>query len=665
MTQPSGTQCKDASLFIGRDELARARQRIRKNEWRAAAARLSRQTATLADGQRTFPQFDTAWYDADPDRDFAETYVQWDAYNTPAVRLLADAVTLLQAGLVLEDRRYLDLARGWTMHVVDHFKFHVRHFDSGLGYSWMADHLAEIQAALAPAFPDGERERLQRAMVACGQAILLSTGQWLSDPRLVIMPYNNHLAAHRRGLLALALALGRQDWIREALEGSRNFGELLVGSTRDDGLCYESSTLYHFATLSSFVKMAELVRHRPELGLDLYRSRFANGRSLKQMFDAPLGLMLPDGEIASMGDCYARRRPLWSAGEGPAPLYEIGYAVYADPRYAWLLQQGRDRSSFQALLYGAETLEPAEAPLGRSRVWVEHGYALLTSRSGRGYWDESAVVAVLCGDRSGVHHHRGAMGLQVFAGGRLWLEDVESQAVEDHAFSASIQREFNRTMLAHNLLVVDEADQAALQTPLTVIEFKELPACRTLSMSDLEGRIAAGVRMIRSLAATPEFCLDVFQAASEDEHTYDWLVHPRSDGPADFPATMTPTGLPERPPYSRLRQPTSSPLPRGEVTLRWAQGGETFRVDVITGRPGTLLRAEWPVKSDWSAGGREMFMVRSRAKTVDVAALYQVQGDQPAWRIEKVERRFNGLEHEMHVTVANGLETRAYMFVSV
>ena len=665
MTQPSAGQCQDASLFIGREELTRARQRIRKNEWRPAAERLRRQATKLADGQRTFPEFDTSWYDADPDRNFAETYVQWDAYNTPAVRLLADAVTLLQAGLVLEDRRYLDLTRGWTMHVVDHFKFHVRHFDSGLGYSWVADHLAEIHAALAPSFPDDERQRLERAMVACGEAIRLSTAQWLSDPRLVVMPYNNHLAAHRRGLLGLALALGRPDWVSEALDGPRNFGELLVGCTRDDGLCYESSTLYHYATLSSMVKMAELVRHRPELGLDLYRRRFANGRSLKQMFDAPLGLMLPNGEMSAMGDCYARRRPLWNADEGPAPLYEIGYAVYADPRYAWLLQQGRDRSSFQALVYGAETLEPAEPPLVRSRVWVEHGYSLLTSRNGRGYWDESAVVAVLCGDRSGVHHHRGAMGLQVFAAGRLWLEDVESEAVEHHAFSASIQSEFNRTMLAHNLLVVDEADQATLQRPLAVTEFKELPACRSLSVSDLEGRIAAGVRMIRSVAVTPEFCLDVIQAASEHEHTYDWLVHPRSDGPAETQATMTPTGLPDRPPYSRLRNPASAPLPRGEATLRWAQGDQALRADVVTGRPGTLLRAEWPIKSDWSAGGREVFMVRSRSKAVDVAALYQTVGDAPAWRIEKVERQFNGQEHEMHVTVSNGQELRAFMFVSV
>jgi hypothetical protein len=652
-------------LWIGREELARARQRIRKNEWRPAAERLRRQAAALADGQRTFPQFDTSWYDANPDQDFAGTYVQWDAYSQPAVRLLADAVALLQAGLVLEDARYLDLARGWTMHVADHFKFHVRHFDSGLGYSWVADHLAEVYAALAPAFPDAERQRLERAMAECGEAILRSTEQWLSDPRLIVMPYNNHLAAHRRGLLALALAFGRDDWTREALQGRRNFGELLVGCTRDDGLCYESSTLYHFATLSSMVKIAELVRHRPELGLDLYRQRFANGRSLKQMFDAPLGLLWPNGEIAAMGDCYARRQPLWRTDEGPAPLYEIGYAVYADPHYAWLLRQGRDRSSLQALLYGAESLEPAEPPLGRSRVWIEHGYTLLTSRTGRGYWDESGVAAVLCGDRSGVHHHRGAMSLQVFAAGRLWLEDVESQAVEQHAFSASIQAEFNRTMLAHNLLVVDEADQPAIATPVPVVEFKELPACRAATLSDVEGRLAPGARMIRSVAVTPDFCLDVIQAASGTEHTYDWLVHPRSDGSAESSLELVPTTLPDRPPYSRLRDAASAPVADGQVSLCWKQGEATFVADVRTGQPSTLVRAQWPVKSDWSAGGREMFMVRTQGRAVDVAALYQVWGDGPRWRIEQVERRFNGQEHEMHVGVTNGQESRAFTFVSV
>jgi len=659
MMQQADGGAERVSLTLSRTELSRARERVRMEEWRPAAEALRRKAdAALAD-DRPLPEFDSAWYDADPDRPYAETYDAFHAYASGGYGLMPGVRTLLRAGLVFEDDRCLDRAKALMLHVADRMAFHVRHYDAGLSYGRVGDVMADLDVALGDRLSDDERDRLRRAMVACTEAILASNRQWLTDPVLTRMPYNNHLPRQLGAVMAAGLALGRREWVDRALSGERGFGELLAGAAMDDGLCYESSTLYHYATAGALMGIAELCRHRPDVGRDLYREAFANGRCLKQMLDAPLGLLLPNGELPCLGDCYARRQALWSTHAG---CYEVAFAVYDDPRYAWLVAQGGERSSAEALLYGADRLEPAEPPLARSRIWVEHGYALLTSRAGRSYWDGQAVAAVMTGDRSGIHGHRDALSLQVFAAGRLWTEDAESDAVEIHGFSAPIQKAFNRTMLAHNLVAVDEQDQQHLDRTVRVTEFKELPACRTVAMADADGRAVPGVRMTRCVAVTPGYCLDVFQAVSDEEHTYDWQVHPRADGPATCPLDLSPTGLPDREPYAVLRNAVAGEFGSEGVCLGWSQTGETFRLAVSAGLPGRLIRAEWPVRSDGSAGGREMFIFRVRAARADFVALYQLEGHGTPWRVACAERVFNGEDDEVRVGVTNGTETRRHVF---
>ncbi|MBN2581555.1 MAG: alginate lyase family protein [Planctomycetes bacterium] len=658
-------------LLIGDDELQRARLRVNLPEWRPAAESLRHEADKLLAADEPLPQFDCSWYDIDPDRNYADTYAQYHDYVRPLNQLLSAVGVLLRAGAVFQDDHCLDRAKAWTLHVADHCRFHVKHYDSGMEYARSIISLAEAYNVLGERLSDDERGRVARSMTECGEAIRWSTRHWLTDPGLAAMPYNNHFAFHHYGQLALALVLDRQDWIDEVLDGPRNFGEMLVGSTRDDGLCYESSTHYHFATLYGLMVLAELVRHCPRLGRDLYRLTCANGRMLKQMFDAPLGLLLPNGELPPVGDCYADRRPL-AARSGQ--FYEVAFVVYGDPRYSWLLQQGGPRASAAALFCGADRLEPAEPPLGRSRLWIEHGYALLTSRCGRGYWESEALgrpvgmVAFLAGDLSGIHHHNDAMSLQVAAGGQLWTEDVESRAVESHGFSASIQKAFNRTVMAHNTVVVDGRDRTTLRRPVPVTEFKELPGCRTVTMTDLEGRLYSGVRMARGVAVTPEYCLDLFQAASDAEHTYDWLVHPRSDGPAECGLAFAEAAYPTEPGmagHAVLRDVGAAMVDDGRLSLAWKQGDLTFRADVSAGCGGTVTRGRWPVTGDWSDGGREMFVLGVRSQRADFIALYQLDGAALSWCVEDVVRFNDGLNDLVRIVVTDGAERREHLLTLV
>ena len=155
------------------------------------------------------------------------------------------------------------------------------------------------------------------------------------------------------------------------------------------------------------------------------------------------------------------------------------------------------------------------------------------------------------------------------------------------------------------------------------------------------------------------------QVVSDGEHTYDWLVHPRSDGAVEHGVAMVAASLPDRAPYSVLSDVTAGSVGGEGVCLTWSQGEAAVRVDVRAGGPCELIRGRWPTRSDGSCGGREMFMVRVRGGSVAFAALYQLGGRAARWRVGGVERVQSGLDDEMHVAVTDGLETRRYVFAGL
>ncbi len=661
--EPSEASAIVGTLHVSAEEFKRARERVGHPQWAPAVDGLRKAAERAFADRQPLPEMDIAWYDADPERDFAETYVPFHAFIRPATDLLEKARTLVYAGVVLGDRRYLERAGEWLLYVSGRVRYHVRHHDSGMEYGRLSVPMAEVYTALRGELPaeacDQIHERLERA----AEAIQWGTEHWLD--RLQRMPYSNHLAFHRHGLLAIGLVLGRADLIEVAIDGPRGFGDMLAGATYDDGLCYESSTHYHFATFGALLGMAEMVRHRPDLNRDLYRESFANGRDLKQMFDAPLGLLLPNAALPPVGDCYARRGPF---AERHAKVYEIGYAVYSDPKYAWVLSQCR-RESRNALLYGVEEIPEGSAPGGTTRLWPEHGYSLLTAAERAEYWspDNRAPAAFLSADRNGIHHHLDRLGLQVAGAGRLWLEDVESATVasEGHGFVAPIQKGFNRTTLAHNLVMVDQENQRASEAMLELREFKDLPGFKTITWVDPHGILYEGVVQARSVAVTADYLLDVVQVVGDDrERTCDLLLHPRADGPVEIGDLNFGPGpsLADEPPYAVLREVESANLGAGpsRVDLLWRQSDAAcaVSVSVMEGQAQEVIRASWPVQSDWADGGREMLILRAVGKRVSFVSLYQIRnkdaGADRDWRVASAERIFNGKQDEIRIRTTDG-----------
>ena len=54
-------------------------------------------------------------------------------------------------------------------------------------------------------------------------------------------------------------------------------------------------------------------------------------------------------------------------------------------------------------------------------------------------------------------------------------------------------------------------------------------------------------------------------------------------------------------------------------------------------------------------------MLRARCTHVLFAALYQLAGGGPTWRVAKVENAFNGEYHEVRISVTGGCRTRLHV----
>ena len=106
------------------------------------------------------------------------------------------------------------------------------------------------------------------------------------------------------------------------MKGTYGFNWQLGSALPESGFWAEWSG-YHYVALRGMIHLAEMARHN---GYDLYHMQIA-GRTMKKMFDVPFQLIKPNYEFPRHKD----------SGGGNileyAAFYEIGYAVYRDPKY--------------------------------------------------------------------------------------------------------------------------------------------------------------------------------------------------------------------------------------------------------------------------------------------------------------------------------------------
>ncbi|MEX2117467.1 MAG: heparinase II/III family protein, partial [Bacteroidota bacterium] len=320
--------------------------------------------------------------------------------------------------------------------------------------------------------------------------------------------YNNVSAA-------VGFLYNDQELIDFALKGKYGFTWQLGSATPESGFWAEWSG-YHFVALRGMIHLAEMARHN---GIDLYHVEIA-GRSMKKMFDAPFELILPNYEFPRSKD----------SGGGNileyAVYYEVGYALYRDPKYLALLNKtsmmrgtqivgetsalGQDKAPVTIFNLSPELPGSSEDFIPEQSVNMEgNGFAVL--RNGRG--NDRRYLYLDYGIMGGEHGHPDRLQIGYFANGRNWIVDPLNESY----FNPNLQLWY-RQSIAHMTPVLDQTTQT--WTNGYGRFFGALPSLQVVSGASTTAY--PGSEITRTLVQVGDYFLDLVDLESPDKRMIDW-----------------------------------------------------------------------------------------------------------------------------------------------
>lgn len=385
---------------------------------------------------------------------------------------------------------------------------------------------------------------------------------------------------HLSAVGVIGYAVKDEQLIKWAMD---SFKQQIRDQLGDDGLWPESVHTYHYFPLLAFMDFAEAAWHA---GTDLYHWEAKPGKSLLQMFVAPLQYAYPDLRLPAINDG-------WFQAFVPADCYELAYHRTQDPRFAWVLANGyrrgaapagrvntdpRDalRSGRYAFLFGDAIPTKVTSPPATSVNFPVLGICMLRSTNG-------AMLSFDYGPFLG-HGQPDKMGITLFANSNLWLADYGTPG-----YGSSILPWY-RSTLAHNTVVVDGKSQSPT---------KENNVKLWLGEPDLEAaqsettRAYPGVTHRRTVARLGDCYVVADHLKSEVERTFDLYLH--SEGKLSLDGRIRETHAVAAP-VSWIEKLTAR-LPVAAISGRWSGRGGGIGFWVGGSSPLTPLTAQCPAET--------------------------------------------------------------------
>lgn len=611
-------------------QLETARARIAECEWAAKMRdRLIADARELESVQ--LPEFDLTWWrEEGSKKHWTEIYppIQEHTNYIPAPPIHKARSAAKAFGLTGESE-IAAAVRRVLMHYTS-YSFEYEHPDVGLNWSVWGIPALEAYDLISETLLDDDHAEIDD-FFRRWQTAIYDHDQWWIEHNPGGM-FNNHFAWHKLSIGSYGLFYGKEDLVDYALDSDQGFRELIENGMLDSGLWLEGSLNYHYTALEAIARMARFLRNAGHT-LDLYNHEFANGRSLRQLFSGITETVFPDMSVPTAGDAYGRviRLPEVDA-------YAHAWDAYRDPLYAWILSRREEPSL--SWLFLEELPTEADPPPMTTQLFPEHGYAVLRTQEGDDYWRGDGFTAFVSFDRDGIHSHHDKFDLILFGQGKLLLPDAEALSSAKHSFSSKVQNELNHSTLCHNTLMVDGRDHRSIGEKLTLERFINLSELKLVSVSDLGGLVHPAVRMRRTLAATEDFVLDIFQATSNEQHTYDLLIHAiDDDGVTRVSGDFLPFEMPDSVPWVWLRNVRSRAEDR-DWSAEWRQGDLLTRATLLGEQGTTVIACDFPRTDRFEPPAIPMVMVRRRCKSVLFVVCYQAgQGTIPAVRLEAAADR--------------------------
>lgn len=348
-------------------------------------------------------------------------------------------------------------------------------------------------------------------------------------------------------------AAGDEQAVDVAINGTNGFKSYLM-RFRDGGQFAPEPLHYTFGYVDCCMTLLAEAARMNHYAEDLYRYVAPNGASIYRMYESFLQAATPNGFGFDNGDGGVRQG--WVQGRvihEHTPIlssfgkihrtnqkHEIYHAAYRTPTTAWAVAQNPNRDDrcftfwgYSALTHGI-ACDGAEAPEARSGVYPEMGNAYIKSVQGRDYWwSGSLVVHMRNGASQQFHSHNDHCSFTLTA--------FDKFVYNDHMlhwdYLCPRKGRANYTPMSgricnHNTVVVDgrEPDVSVIKLgrrkpEVPGVPFSEIHQDGPMQRLSCEGSPYGGVWQKRTLYVTPEYVLDLFALESDEEHTYDYLLH--------------------------------------------------------------------------------------------------------------------------------------------
>jgi len=282
-----------------------------------------------------------------------------------------------------------------------------------------------------------------------------------------------------------------------------------------DGLWSEGAMGYQGMAMQALVMYAEILRHH---GIDMYSYRDA---AMKGLFDSPLVAAYPDLTAPATNDSGRA-----SIVGRESYLWEYGWQRYKDPKYLSILNQsGRHLDAqfqqFPVSINYTEIEGEAEAIEFKSANMFDVGHGILRNTT------ENGTISVLMDygpNRS--HGHPDKLNIDVYAFDDWLIPDPGIVWYENPLY-----KDWYKTTMAHNTLVVDELSQMLSDGNQLVYGFGDLIGIQRANAE----KAYSGVTMDRAIFVTPDYIADIFGAFSRLSRKMDLSWHIRGEYSSQLP----------------------------------------------------------------------------------------------------------------------------------
>lgn len=347
--------------------------------------------------------------------------------------------------------------------------------------------------------------------------------------------------------------LNNKALIDEAIDGPLGFRYQMKNYVHE-GFWLEGAWGYQFYAMRPLVVTAEAAKRA---GMDLWKQEPA----LASMFLAPLGVVLPNGDLPAFNDSH--EVPLFPE----APLYEFAYENTHDPRLLAVLGKS-PRDNPDALLFGVPDLPTAKSATLQSAVFPDSGYAMLRAPN------TDLNIIMKFGPHGGGHGHYDKLGEIVYSQGVVQAVDPGTQL-----YGMALHKEWDQMTVAHNTPSADELRQA--QATGKLLAFEQGPDFVAASAD--AGSIYAFARFTRSILVTDQYALQIDTADSTDgkPHRFDVNYHNFGKQTLQLPSEPY-TGFPQSNGYMHLETPQRGET-TADITTRFDNKGTVMTLTVLGG----------------------------------------------------------------------------------